>query len=282
VYFEFHPGGRVEVVLVEVKDYSHRRVPLGDFTAVTGDILEGNLARLRQVVGQKGTRLPVELQTLTPKQLRNLRAHLNQALKAGAGLTLEVRLGATTGLGGKKQRRRQDAALAKLQKMFSSRDVRHEARLSAREVDLAARITEVELPPASAARLLDTHAQLAEAKLVDDVLEPILGQPGLFTGKSGRVSTFRAVTTAEFGARNPDRKAIEAAAADVLKELNRRVKVPGKPAKDLEVVLDLSGLEPRVAARLNAAVNRALAATDQANVLNKRLHRRRRRGRIDP
>ncbi|WP_030485342.1 hypothetical protein [Nocardioides aequoreus] len=278
VYFEFHPDGTVKVVIVEVKDYGSRHVPLGDFTAVTGDILKGNLARLRTVVNQKRGRLPVELQSLTPKQLRDLRKQVNRAVTDRAARTLEVRLGAQTRLGGQKALKRRDAALRKLGRTF--KDVRQgdHLRLTEKEVDLAGRIAEVELPPASSARLLDTHEQLARAKIVDRVLEPIVGHPGLFTGTSGRVSAFRAVTPAEV----PDANAVAALASDVVARLQKPVLVPGKAAKSPHVILDLSGLDAGSARKVNAAVDKTLAATGQATALGKRLHRPGRTGRIAP
>src|SRR5690606_23693754 len=116
------------------------RVPFGDFTAVTGSILKKNLATLRRVVRLPRGRLPAALEALTDSELAALRKHLAGAT-AASGLTLEVRLGPTTGLGGQKQLGRQDAALRRLQRRFRSRTVRQDQRLTAAELDLAARVT---------------------------------------------------------------------------------------------------------------------------------------------
>ena len=268
VYFEFHPNGRVEVVLVEVKDYSRRRVPLGDFTAVTGDILKDNLDRLRTVVTQKRGRLPVELQTLTPKQLGDLRRHVKQAVNAGLASPSRC---AWAPRPHSEDRRRASARTPRC----ASSSAASAAGRSGRAGSVPTRSTWPPGSPRSAWRrrappgCSTPTQQLAAAKVVDKVLEPVAGQPGLFTGASGRVSTFRAVTPAEL----PDANAVAALAADVVARLQKPVKVPGKPVKPLHVILDLSGLDKRAAKRVNAAVDSALAATGQANALGKRLHR---------
>jgi hypothetical protein len=273
VYFEFHPGNRVEVVLVEVKDYPGRRVPFGDFTAVTGDILKDNLEKLRNAVMLPRDKLPPALAALTDVELKSLRKKLATSTNAGSGLTLEVRLGPTTGLGGQKQQRRQDAALRKLQRRFRSRTVRQDKRLTTAEVDLASRVKELELPEASIARLLDTHATLAARGVVDPLVVPVAGQPGVFTGPSGKVTTFRAVTPDDVGGKTLDKERLASLAEDTVKQLQRQLSpAAGSPAVPLQVVLDLTALDAGTRRQVLAAIDAALAHTRQASSLRTGLH----------
>ena len=104
VYVEFHPNGEVKIVVVEVKDYGSRWVPLEDFTAVTTN-LKQNLEALSDTLLRARSQLPPAFKDLDAAQLRALREKALGLTSAKPGVILEVRLGPTTYLGGETQAR---------------------------------------------------------------------------------------------------------------------------------------------------------------------------------
>lgn len=272
VYLEFHPDGRVEIVVVEVKDYRRRLVPFKDFTAVSTN-LHQNLQTLTDRLARMPRRkLPPGFRDLDTAQLRAMRERVAGLTGSSPGITLEVRTGPTTGLGGQIQQGRKGTALRKLEALFPERAVRR-TPLAAAEVDLAREIASLELPDASAARLLDAHKSLVAKGLLDKTLEPVPGQPGIFIGKSGDATTFRAVTAEEVGSgMGLDRQRIEAIAQETVAALQRRVEVPGVGTKDLKVILDVAGLDLHTRLWLEHAIDRTLEAIGRASELKPRLH----------
>ena len=63
VYVEFHPNGEVKIVVVEVKDYGSRWVPLEDFTAVTTNLKQNLEALSDKLLGPR-SQLPAAFKDL--------------------------------------------------------------------------------------------------------------------------------------------------------------------------------------------------------------------------
>ncbi len=277
VYFEFHPDGRIEIVLVEVKHYRQRRVPFDDFTAVTKNLEQNLKVLFAELSGVSRSNLPHGFRDLEPGQLRALRKRVAKMTGAQPDLTLEVRPGPTTALGGEKATSRADTALRKLEDVFPQRAVRYpqpaDPRLSAADIDLVRKVAALDLPAATASRLLDVHGSLTARGIVDADLTPVPGQKGLFTGASGDATRFRTVSSDEVGrGARLDRDQIEKVARETALDLVRQVDVPGHGRKNLKVILDLADLDLHTRLWLEHAIDRQLALTGRSSELRPRLH----------
>jgi hypothetical protein len=197
---------------------------------------------------------------------------------AQPGLTLEIRPGPTTALGGEKALSRTDTALKKLEDLFPERAVRYprnvnDPRLSTGDIELARKVIALDLSDASTARLLDAHEALRARGLADADLTPIPGQKGLFAGPSGEPTRFRAVSSDEVGrGARLDRDQIEKVARETVADLARQVDVPTKGRKGLVVILDLADLDLQTRLWVEHAIDRNLALTGRASELRPRLH----------
>jgi hypothetical protein len=278
VYFEFHPDGRIEIVIVEVKHYKQRRVPFEDFTAVTKNLQENLKTLFDRFNRVPRRRLPPGFRDLEPGQLSALRERVAQMTGAKPGLTLEVRPGPTTGLGGEKAVSRGGTALRRLEDIFPERAIRHpklptDPRLTAADIDLARKVSALELPDASASRLLDLHESLKAKGLVDPDLRPLPGQKEIFTGASGEVTRFRTVPSEQVGrGARLDPHEIEKVALETVADLARQIDVTGHGRKNLKVILDVADLDLHTRLWLEHAIDRNLALTGRAAELRPRLH----------
>ena len=271
VYVEFHPDGRVEIVVVEVKDYGSRWVPLEDFTAVTSN-LKQNLAALKDKLLLPRSQLPPAFKELEAGQLRALREKALALTSRKPGVTLEVRLGPTTYLGGQRQRGRTDSALKELQNLFKGSPVRVD-RLGEGALAVARRIDELNLPAGGSNRLLDLHEDLMKRGLMTPTFTAVEGQPpGVFLTETGTVGKFRSLSGTDVlsGARIDPVK-LEQVAQQVVDDLQRQVQI-GTTKRNVQVIVDTAavGLQPRL--WLEQAIARKLAALGHSSELRPRLH----------
>jgi hypothetical protein len=271
VYVEFHPDGRVEIVVVEVKDYGSRWVPLEDFTAVTSN-LKQNLEVLSETLLRPRSELPPAFRDLDAGQLRALRRKAAGLTGAKPGVTLEVRLGPTTYLGGQKQRGRTDTALRELEKLFAGAPVRQD-RLGQGALAVARRAEDLKLSDVGTGRLLDLHDHLVQKGLITETFTAVEGQPpGVFLTDNGMVGKFRSVSATEvLDGVQMDPVKLDQVAQQVVDDLQRQVQI-GTAKRNLQVILDMStiGLQPRL--WLEQSIARKLQALGRKSELQLRLH----------
>ncbi len=156
-------------------------------------------------------------------------------------MTLEVRLGPTTQLGGIKAKTRGGTALEGLKELFDT--VRVADNLGAEEIGLARRAFDLDLPDAATARLVDVHEQLVGKGLMTKEFAAIPGEPGAFLADNGVVGKFRAVIASDVtDGMRPDPAKLERMASMVVGDLQQRVSVAGS-AREPHVIVDLSGVD---------------------------------------
>ena len=108
-------------------------------------------------------------------------------------MTLEVRLGPTTYLGGETQTGRAGTALEELKRLIKGSDVRLD-RLAEGALAVARRVDELKLPDEGASRLLDLHDSLVKKGLMTQTFTAIKDQPpGVFVTADGMVGKFRSI-----------------------------------------------------------------------------------------
>ncbi len=271
VYVEFHPNGEVKIVVVEVKDYGSRWVPLEDFTAVTANLRQ-NLEALSDTLLRARSQLPPGFKDLDAAQLRALREKALGLTSAKPGVILEVRLGPTTYLGGETQARRAGTALDELKKLFKGEPVRVD-HLGEGALAVTRRIDELKLPDEGASRLLDLHDSLVKKGLMTETFTAVKGEPpGVFVTDNGMVGKFRTLTgTDVLSGGRIDPVKLEQVAQQVVDDLQRNVQI-GTSKRDVQVIVDMSavGLQPRL--WLEQSIARKLAALGRSSELTPRLH----------
>jgi hypothetical protein len=268
-------------------------VPLEDFTAVL-DNLKQNLEVLSGVLMLPRSQLPPAFKELDAGQLRTLRekakalaanapdqkriekflqtgdpSHLGDASLGKLGVTLELRLGPTTGLGGTKAVTRPGTALRKLKMLFE--------RVLDRKVDagplaLTRRAEDLHLPEGGTGRLLDAHDQLESKGLITESFEAVAGDPGVFRASNGVVGRYRPLSSSDvMDGMHLDKAKLDRIANDVVADLTRRVSIDGAP-HDLQVILDTSGAGVQARLWLETAIAAKLTALGRASELTPRLH----------
>jgi hypothetical protein len=271
VYVEFHPNGEVKIVVVEVKDYGSRWVPLEDFTAVTTNLKQNLEALSDKLLGPR-SQLPAAFKDIDAGQLRALRQKAIGLTSAKPGVTLEVRLGPTTYLGGETQARRAGTALDELKKLFKGSPVRVD-RLGEGALAVARRVDELKLPDEGASRLLDLHDGLVKKGLMTETFSAVAGEPpGVFVTDSGMVGKFRSLSgTDVLNGGRIDPVKLEQVAQQVVDDLHRKVQI-GTSKRDVQIIVDMSaiGLQPRL--WLEQSIARKLAALGHSSELVPRLH----------
>ena len=270
VFFEFR-GGKAKVVIAEVKDYPHRHVPFGEFTAITTN-LSDNLGHLER-------QIEAELLLAPSKRTLGLDGNeLRQVLKAigDKQYRVEIRLGPTTELGTfSRGRGPKGGVIEQIKQFWRDKGVRSRVPVQIERIGGGLVEKAAALPAnVKAHALIGTRPRfhvLAESAATKKILTPPFEQvPGeLLLDNHSKLVSMRSPNIGDVTKENA-----ATVARNLVEALSNTIPHPRPPHMQtpVTVVLDVSRLSLESRKALHDAIEDAVTKTHAERRILERLH----------